>query len=778
MTTQMKEPLARCNECIFDDCRYVPSSGPEKASLVIVGEGPGSQEVIDGMPFSASDAPKNAGYVLWHVLGTLGIERDDVFTTNVVQCRPPNNRTPTNSEVVPCEERLWSSINSRDPQIVLMLGNTALRALTGTRQGITAARIYDWKLLGSDALGLATFHPAALFRQGDLWNDFEGDLKTIIGRLKGNVGRSSNNGKFQYAVMDNISQIADLDAMAPLEVAVDIETSGFNPREDFILCISVAWEGHAVVLDGTLLESPEAIAAINRFLARRTQTYHNGPFDVAHLREAGNSSAKISDDTMMMSYDLDERKGIHGLKVLSKVHLGVNDYEGELKQYLPTKQTSYANIPISVLYPYAARDAYNTWRIRQLFKPQLVDGLDWVYDNILIPGSNALLEVERRGILIDREHLETLDIEYRQRMRELEERLAVWGGPTFNPRSPQQVHRVMQDLALPPVASTNRETLETIDHAFAETLLDYRKVAKLQTTYVDSIRKLVDDKGRVYPQYLLHGTVTGRLATTKPALHTTPRVNEIRNLYAAPPGWSFVEVDYDQHEWRMEAFYSGDEQLLAIFRAGRKLHAEVATELYGPDYDHEDYMKAKMVNFGILYGREAFSLAMQLGCTIAEAQAYIDGFFARMPGVKRHLVSVANQAVRTGELRTIFGRRRRFGLVTQQNYREVQKQANNFLPQSTATDVTFLALIRLESMLDENEAQIIGFVHDELLFYVRNDVLEKNIRTIKDTMESIPGEYLKTDVPFKADVSVGTHWGNVTEFKLEDPNRSAIELSA
>ena len=268
--------MAQCETCDLNTCPFVGSAGPAQADLVIVGEAPGSNEVLEGIPFAARlEGKVNAGYILWESLRQLGVARENVFVTNVCLCRPPSNRQPTPKEIKCCLQRLEVEIFVRQPKVVLMLGNTALHALTGTRQGITAARMYDWELpCAPGAIGIATFHPAALLRQGDLWNDFTGDLEDTIDRLDGRIGRRSKID-LEWSTITTLEGLRALDIPQGEQIAVDIETSGFNPRSDYVLCITIAWGNKAVVIDGDLFDNAVALSVINSMLKYHNQVYAN-----------------------------------------------------------------------------------------------------------------------------------------------------------------------------------------------------------------------------------------------------------------------------------------------------------------------------------------------------------------------------------------------------------------------------------------------------------------------------------------------------------------------
>jgi uracil-DNA glycosylase family 4 len=757
-----KDPRAKCEECTLYECKCVRSSGFAELGLAIVGEAPGGQEVLEGLPFSArSEGRMNAGYILWECLRQVGITRQQVFVTNVCLCRPPENRTPTQKEIDCCRPRLEHELMEQKARFILMLGNTALRALAHTRMAMMTARTHDWEVLG--ARGLATYHPAALLRQGDLFTDFANDLEDVAQRVLEGKGRRPPIN-LQWKTISTMESLAALEKLVGDPVAVDIETSGFSPRVDFVICITLAWGNFSVVIDGDLFQNFQSIAIINRILKNRRQVYHNAKFDVAFLQSMGLTNAEASEDTMLMSYTLDERKGIHGLKDLSKVYLGAYDYEAELKTYLPNRQASYADVPKDILFKYAAQDSHYTLKIHDILKPKLKDGLERVYYEVLIPGSKAVMNIEQNGLVVDTAYMESLKWRYTAEMEELTKQLRHWGGPEYNPNSPIQTERILENLCLVPPGhkGANKEVLESVSHHdFPRTLLAYRKVMKKYSTYVDGLSKHIEGDGRVYPTYLLHGTETGRLSSTKPAIHTIPREKEIRNLFIAPPGWKLIEADYNQHEFRVMAFYSQDEKLTNIFRSGRKIHAEIAVDLYGKDYDHEDYMRAKMVSFGILYGRGAHSLALQLGVPVAESQDYIRRFFDMMPKVKAFLDQVHRDALTKGELVTVFGRRRRFGLVTHENMHEIITQSNNYHCQSTASDLTMLAIVEIQKHIDPSYAKVIGFIHDAVLLEAREERAQEVAELVARVMSEVPARALNTDVPFLSEPNIGDRWGDL-----------------
>lgn len=794
--SEPKAPLADCEACPFLTCKFVPSSGPKQSDLVVVGEGPGGQEVLDGVPFAARARGEiNAGTILWKALGDLGITREQVFVTNAVLCRPPGNRTPELKETLPCRARLEAEIASRDPKMVLMLGNTPLKVLTRTKTGITEGRLLDWNVpCAPHARGVATFHPAFLLRYGGAAIDFMIDMEKFIGRLQGTYLSPDTEG-LKYAVIDTYEELEQVFGEISSPVAVDIETTGLNYHEHEIVCISMGWGKYGVVIRD-LLKDPSARALLNARLNPLKQTYQNGKFDVSFLNHYGFTGLHMDDDTLLLSYALDERQGTHGLEYLAKEYLGVGDYKAEVeaekvrlkKEFDDRKKAeykaagikppkkkvkvrtktdgaiSYGDIPETVLNPYAAKDAIYTSMLLSVLKPRLEDDTKRFYETLLLPASTAVAKMESYGVKVDAVLLEELGAQYEKDLLVLEKELQDnWGGSTFNPRSPLQVVMVLKcfNLVGPSETSSAEEVLSQIQHPFADKMLEHRGIQKKISSYINVIRSLKSRDDLVYPSYLLHGSVS-RVSTKDPAIHQIPKEDTMRNLFVAPDGWEMLEADFAQHELRCCAHFSRDTFLMEVFRSDRNLHSEVASSIYGSDYTDAQYRAAKTLNFAILYGIGPKALAYRLECSIGEAAQYIEDWFVRMPQVKEFLDQERQKATTWPyELTSPFGRRRRFGLVTNQNKYDIEKKAGNWKIQGVASDITLFCLIGLTKLLDPDLARIIIFVHDALIFQVRAGQIPKVAPLIREVMTNLPSNLLKSDVPFKPDMKAGHAWGSL-----------------
>jgi DNA polymerase-1 len=460
----------------------------------------------------------------------------------------------------------------------------------------------------------------------------------------------------------------------------------------------------------------------------------------------------------------DERKGTHDLEQLAVEVLGAPRYKTDARSYLPHKGASLRYLPPDILYQYNAADADVTHRlVEPLWKEVNHDGVARPYRELLIPGSNALAQTEYIGVKVDRGRLDELHTSLSDELQGLEEVLHRWVG---NPRSPQQVARAFGRLGVggdEGPSTTDKEFLKRVverhkgeAREFAKQLLEHRQRSKLLSTYVVGLGKSLV-RGRIHPTFLLHGTETGRLSCRRPNLQNIPSGSTIRDAFVSGPDNVLLSADYSQIEFRLAAILSGDEWLLEQFRSGREFHKEVARKFFGETWTPLQYLRAKAVNFGTLYGRQAKSLSDEWGMPIHEAQRLINDFFGAMPRVKEWQKNTEREIREQGYLESYFGRKRRFWLVTRENWHEVIKEGYAFKPQSAASDFTLQSLIRLEPILRGKAAPVIT-VHDSIIFEVRRQYLEEVMHTVKTVMENTGVQDI---CPTPVDLKVGSRWGSL-----------------
>jgi len=780
LSTERKHPLARCEECPWKEhSTYAGESGPEDASLLVIGEAPGAQEAEAGTPFVGA-----SGKLLDKVLAHHGLDRNEVRFTNVAACHPPFVRgqtsvAPTKEVTRACAPRLRHELQGRET--VLLLGNTAKEAVLETREPITRVRQGPPRTLLDypNTRFIATVHPAACLRSSDSFPSLVRD----VGKIKSKTFIKWEPPK--YAVFDEPDQAtlalgAILEKEGPItvdiEVGVDKDQSFTHPNQ--LLCVGIGFAPNkAAVIGGRALRDRGVRETLTRVLNSKRVICHNGKFDLQVLMRLGYiTQPRLYADTMLGSYVLDERPGQHGLKGLASEVLGAPDYASDIKRYL-TKGDSYSVIPKPVLYRYNAFDAaltYNLWdQLRQRLNK---DGLREVHDR-LVTYSNELIYAELDGVAVDPDHLDVLTDEYIDTLDALENQLSRVAQRHFNPRSPKQVLEVMSELGIR-ATTTEAELLQllfeksrpnTRRHEFLRLMLKHRREQKLYGTYVKGTRKrLLED--RVYPTYLLHGSVSGRLACRNPNLQNVPRESSIRRLFVPEDGNIFVQGDYAQAELRVIACYAKDEYFRgALSDSSRDIHGEVAERFYGKGWTKDQRVRAKAVVFGLAYGREAASLAAEFRISQAEAQRFVDGFFQLIPDTVRWREDVKKTVFSSGQgLQTHFGRKRRFWLITRDNKKDVEKEALSFLPQSTANDICLSALVRLrQSFGDSVHAPRVRIpVHDSIL--VECSIRDRDMvaATMRDVMSRTATEEFSDFVPFPVDISVGDSWGTLKEQEL------------
>ena len=764
-----KHPLAQCEECPLYDRPYVPTTYKANATLAILPEAPGREEVVQQAYLVGA-----SGKVLFSALAQVGIKREDCALFNSAMCYPPQRgktHTPTDDEIHLCsDERLVKDIVAQKPKLILALGNSAMIALFGSKgRGIMKERgqLREWHGIKV----LPSVHPASMLHGGGAWTDFAADIERIPRILAGETFEHTPP-KVQTITTDRqFNQLIEkIKAKTPCEIACDIETTGFDYLHDEILCVSISVSGTQSFVIARELCTKGRLKKLFH-IKGIDWTYHNAKFDAQFLRTFLGENIPFTHDTMLKSYTLDERQGVHGLKHQATERLNAPDYEAEIRKYLPNKNSSYTAIPTDVLYKYAGYDTGYTRNLSTEYDRLMDQKQRMFYDTVLMPAVNFFMDVEREGMLIDQVRLEELKIELRENLDVLEAQLFECVGQEFNPRSPQQVSEILyQKLSLPrprskTATATDEECLEYNRgrHEVIPLMQDYRGEHKNYSTYVVGLEKDIWDDERVHASYLLHGAVS-RTSCKDPNVQNMPREGPIKSMFIAPEGWEIFWPDFSQHEFRMVAIYSGDEWLKEVFNTDRSLHKEMAHDVYGPDYSDEDYVHTKNINFGLLFGRGAYSLSLQMKCSVREAQEKIDEFYTRMPKVRPWQDEIIAAVFQGEDLISLLGRYRRFGLITHENIKHVSNEVMNFYPQSTGSDTVLVAGARVHTsgLYDASWMRPIAFVHDAIGYYVKKGNRERLPKIIAE-LERIPQEVLNTDVRMKVEAKIGDSWATLKD---------------
>jgi DNA polymerase-1 len=410
-----------------------------------------------------------------------------------------------------------------------------------------------------------------------------------------------------------------------------------------------------------------------------------------------------------------------------------------------------------------------------------------VYETIERPLIPIVRRMEARGVLIDTKALAGLAKTYHADLQKVEKRIYKHAGREFNVSSPKQLGEVLFDeLALTPerqkktaggARSTRESELEKIRgaHPIVADILEYRELKKLLSTYIENLPAMLDADNRLHADFLQTGTTTGRMASQNPNLQNIPihsiRGQAIRHAFVAPQGFTLVALDYSQVELRLAAILSGDEKLCAIFRSGRDVHREVAAHVFhvAPEQvDAEMRRRAKIINFGILYGMGINALRTQLGTTTAETHAFYEEYFGQFKTLSEYLESTKGFARKHGYTETLFGRRRQFPeMKSSLPYvrAQAERMAVNAPIQGTQADIIKLAMVRVDEMLAkegaQDDAHLILQVHDELVYEIRSPRAKELSGKIRDIMESVLLPKKARDVPIIVSTESGPDWGTM-----------------
>ncbi len=505
----------------------------------------------------------------------------------------------------------------------------------------------------------------------------------------------------------------------------------------------------------------------------------NLKYDQSVLARYGIALQGIAFDTMLESYVLNSVGSRHDMDNLALKYLGHNTVSFTDIAGKGVKQLRFNQIALETASHYAAEDADVTLRLHQTLWPQLqqTPSLVQVLQTIEMPLVPILSSMERHGVLIDASLLQQQSSELGKRLLELEQQAHQLAGQVFNLASPKQLQQILFEQQGLPVLkktpkgtpSTAEEVLQELAHEYElpRLLMEHRTLSKLKSTYTDKLPGMMKTSGRVHTSYHQAVAATGRLSSTEPNLQNIPIRSEegrrIRQAFVAPKGKKILAIDYSQIELRIMAHLSGDQALLDAFAAGLDIHKATAAEVFGVALDEvtsEQRRRAKAVNFGLIYGMSAFGLARQLDISRQEAQQYVDRYFERFPGVLAYMEGTRQKAHEQGYVETIFGRRLYLPEINARNMarkKAAERAAINAPMQGTAADIIKLAMIDVAAFLQQRsdlQAVMIMQVHDELVFEVASDQVEKAAAELAAVME----QAAELNVPLLAEAGFGDNW--------------------
>ena len=583
-------------------------------------------------------------------------------------------------------------------------------------------------------------------------------------------------------------------------VAVDTETTGLNEMTADLVGVSLCVEpgeaayvplthkgaaaddlfGNDALAEGQIpLE--DAIALLRPLLQDPSvlKILQNAKYDMKIFAKYGITLAPI-DDTMLLSYAQHAGLHTHGMDKLADQYL--NHTPIPIKSLLGSGKSmiTFDRVPIDDAVQYAAEDADVTLRLWQILKPRLSAAqVTRVYEKLERPLVPVLAQMERTGIKVDRDTLSRMSNAFAQKMAGLEAEIHELAGQSFNVGSPAQLGEILFDKmgleggkksAKTGKYSTGADVLEDLatEHDLPARVLDWRQLSKLKSTYTDALQDHINpDTGRVHTSYSIAGASTGRLASTDPNLQNIPIRSEegrrIREAFVADEGKVLVALDYSQIELRILAHVAGIDALKQAFKDGQDIHAITASQMFGVPLDEmtsDVRRQAKAINFGVIYGISGFGLARNLRIPRAEAQAFIDTYFERFPGIRTYMDDTVKFAKEHERVETLFGRKIHTPEINAKGPTAgfAKRAAINAPIQGTAADIIRRAMIRMPAAIADLPAKMLLQVHDELLFEVDEDAVDTLTAVARDVMEGAADPVVHLDVKLRVEAGQGANW--------------------
>jgi DNA polymerase-1 len=588
----------------------------------------------------------------------------------------------------------------------------------------------------------------------------------------------------QYTLVDDESAFQELlnRLKKEKEICFDTETTDIHPLAAELVGIGFAVKpGTAwyVPVNGQL-GLKKVLEGVKSLFENKAIGFfgHNVKYDYHVLQNYDITVANVCFDTILASYVLNSHARQHSLDALSleyfgKVKIATSELIGKGK-----KQITMREVPIPDVSHYCCEDVDYTVRLKQLFEPLLQERkLEKLYRTIELPLMPILAGMERHGIFLDVPHLEHSSVDVSKEISQLQSDIFGMAGKEFNLNSPLQLKKILfEDLQIPypkkraSDLSTNEEILQLLQGEFpiAGKILEYRKVEKLRSTYIETLPKEVNPKtGRIHCTFNQAGTATGRLACQDPNLQNIPvrtaAGRKIREAFRPEKkGWSYLAADYSQVELRLLAHLSEDPQLIESFKNNEDIHARTAAAIYNiplTDVTKEQRYSAKAVNFGIIYGQQAYGLSQELGISPAEAAKFIETYFSRFTRVREFLESCKEKARKTGRAVTITGRERLIPEINNNNgmlRAQAERLAVNTPLQGTAADIIKMAMLKMDSLLHKEHklGYMILQIHDELIFEVPDFELLDFEPLVRESMERV----ISLKVPLLIDITIGKNW--------------------
>jgi len=792
-----------CIKCkLFDGCRhpFMRASGSKHPKILVVGEAPGEEEDNIGKPFVG-----RSGQLLRDAIDSLGYSDEEVAYTNVVRCRPPNNKI-TKKSIGYCKQFALADIERLDPEMVFVLGNSALEGILD-QTGISA---WSGVVVNKERKYIPLYHPAYILRNIGMFDEWTESMITAI---------DSKEAKQKFVRMYP-KTIRDLKEMqqflmnVPL-ISFDSETHGKDPFQEDACILSVSFAGIREPYKNSYsfpLDHPEswwnedehaqAVEIVCNILYNHMHIVcHNAKYDQMWMNVLYDAAFYPSDDTMMISQLLNSRPGLHGLKRLAGVYVNMYDYAQDLYAYIaehkecdPERGGSYKSVPLDMLIPYGSMDAEATILVYEKLFPKLSDKQKVLYRQLIMPVSDVLCNMQIEGVVIDKYLAQRYYALYSMRQQEIYDdiskdplvkkmiakRFKADKKYVFNPNSHDQLRELFYDYYdLPPTTltdggqpSTSGEVLKPFadKYPIVKSVRYYGLLDKMLSTYLGPALNLPGSNGwargdgKVNSQYILGGAVTGRLASKNPNLQNIPTPEKepgtlletlpIKNIFTVPDkDHVIMSLDYSGMELRCFASLAKCMPMIDIHKSGKDFHTMVASMVSGKPYDKIDKATRyiyKWTNWTLLYGGDAYTLSNMYGIPIKQAERSVTEYYDQFPEVLEFKDDCEKFTVEHGYIESPFGRREYLPYIKDPSgemRNRAIREAVNMPVQSGASDTLLIAMTMIDEQISNDlPAVLVNTVHDSVMLYVHRDVVEQVATLCVYIMENVV-KYAKKHMP-------------------------------
>jgi DNA polymerase-1 len=785
--------------------------GPVTADLMILDGSPGETEDELNLPLVGQAGTYLRDELMVHA----SIPESNVRFSHVVRCHTPKSRTPTSLELKKCRRFLTEEIKRVKPKVIVGLGNAPLATLLqrfykGANEEGTARKsdpivsgILTWQgkkiwLREFDCWFIPTFHPSTCLMSESKRSYYKTDLVVKDLKLALELSKSSRyqQSDISTTVVSTAKQaITCISKMVACgKFAFDIET-GINeedPAKPHIIGCSFANNGlHGYYIPWNMVKANRQVNYAMRSMLKNTKLIklmHNGAYEVRVMRFNGILIYDKYFDTMISAHMIDENF-TKRLKDLTWIHTDFGGYDIPLEKYKYDNhiKADYAKIPYEMLSVYGAMDSVATWIIYEHTTAQMAkENLLPLFNKVSMPVRRVMSDAEYVGIYVDKDRAVAVDTHCTISMALLEKEIYEIAGGEFNIGSSPKLQDILyKKLKFDPLKkiktgySTDKDSIEYIatqpNSEIAQYLSDLSYVKTMQGTHISqAIQFRWPSDGRIHAHYNSTGTVTGRVSCSSPSLQNVPADRLVRSIYTATPGNYLIEADLKSAELAAIAAVSGETTFLEAFANGLDPHSQTYRRMYNLPDSYQptklERRKAKTINFGLVYGITSIGLARSLGCTIEEAQAFMNLYFERLPHIHKWMESQKRFVKKHGYVISVFNRKRRLPMGLSDSWFDqgrAERQAMNAPIQSSAADYTYIGLIRLARLLKKGklESKIVHTVHDcglvDTIPSEKELVLEAFYEAFETPVKAMP-------VKMKVDVEVNRRWGENNESRLEE----------